>query len=93
MTDIDTDNRAFWINEEKKLDERVYEAMWPGGDKAVERLRKQGKRPVRELIDMLIDPDTRFYELSRIAGFGMNYPEVDDVPCAGIVTGIGKIGP
>jgi 3-methylcrotonyl-CoA carboxylase beta subunit len=92
MTDTDTGNRAFWESEEKKLDERAYQAMWPGGDKAVERLRKQGKRPVRELISMLIDPDTEFYELSRIAGFGMSYPEVEDVPCAGIVTGLGKIG-
>jgi 3-methylcrotonyl-CoA carboxylase beta subunit len=91
MTDIHIDNRAFWQNEELKLDEREYDAMWPGGQKAVDRLRKQGKRPARELIDMLIDPGTEFFELSRIAGFGMNYPEVDDVPCGGVVTGLGKI--
>lgn len=65
--------------------------MWPGGEKAVLKLKKQGKRPIRELINLLIDPGTEFYELSRIAGFGMNYPDVEDVPCAGIVTGIGKI--
>lgn len=84
-------NRVHWENEEKKLDERVYQATWPGGDKAVQRLAKQGKRPVRELIDDLIDPGTSFFELSRIAGFGMNYPGVEDVPCGGVVTGIGKI--
>jgi 3-methylcrotonyl-CoA carboxylase beta subunit len=39
----------------------------------------------------LIDSDTEFFEFSRIAGFGMNYPDVADVPCAGLVTGIGKI--
>jgi 3-methylcrotonyl-CoA carboxylase beta subunit len=85
-------NRLFWENEEKKLDERVHEAIWPGGQKAVDRLAKQGKKPVRELIYMLIDPGTKFFELSRIAGFGVNYPEgIEDVPCAGLVTGIGKI--
>lgn len=87
-----SDNRTFWENEERKLDERVHEAMWPGGEKAVERLAKQGKRPVRELIAELIDPGTDLFELSRIAGFGMNYPDgIDDVPCAGLVTGIGRI--
>ena len=91
MTDKKTKNRTHWENEEKKLAELVDRAMWPGGEKAVERLAKQKKRPVRELISKLIDEGTRFYELSRIAGFGMNYPEVKDVPCGGMVTGLGKI--
>lgn len=91
MTDTRAENRAFWENEEKKLSDLVHQAMWPGGDKAVERLAKQGKRPVRELIAQLIDPDTQFFELSGIAGFGMDYPGVMDVPCAGLVTGLGKI--
>ncbi|MGD8267380.1 MAG: carboxyl transferase domain-containing protein [Desulfobacterales bacterium] len=85
------DNRIFWQEEEQRLDQLVQLALWPGGLKAVDRLAKQGKRPVRELIGKLIDPDTPFYELSRIAGFGMGYPGVDDVPCGGVVTGIGKI--
>ena len=85
------ENREFWENEEKRLDERVTLAENPGGEKSVERLVAQGKRPVRELIHLLIDPGSSFYELSRIAGFGMDYPGVMDVPCAGVVTGIGKI--
>jgi 3-methylcrotonyl-CoA carboxylase beta subunit len=84
-------NRAFWQEEEQRLDQLVQLAMWPGGQKALDRLAAQGKRPVRELIRMLIDPGTEFFELSRIAGFGMGYPGVDDVPCGGIVTGIGRI--
>ena len=84
-------NRSYWENEEKKLDERVNQAMWPGGEKAVDKLVKQGKRSVRELIQQLIDPETEFFELSRIAGFGMDYPGVMDVPCGGLVTGLGKI--
>ncbi|MCP4753054.1 MAG: propionyl-CoA carboxylase [Proteobacteria bacterium] len=91
MTDQKTKNRTFWQNEEKKLDERISEAMGPGGEKAVARLAKAGKRPVRELIQGLIDEHTQFFELSRIAGFGMDYPGVPDVPGGGIVTGIGKI--
>ena len=91
MADMRMENRAFWENEELKLDGRVYEATWPGGEEAVIRLAKQGKQPVRELIRKLVDPDAEFFELSRLAGFGMGYPDVEDVPCGGLVTGIGKI--
>ncbi len=91
MSDARVENRLFWEEEERKLDELMYKAMWPGGEKAVERLAKQGKQPVRQLIQKLIDEGTEFYELGVIAGFGMNYPDVEDVPCGGIVTGIGKI--
>jgi len=91
MEEHNIDNRLFWQNEEKKLDKRIYDSMWPGGEKAVNRLQKQGKRPVRDLIYQLIDPGSFFFELSLLAGFGMDYPDVLDVPCAGIVTGVGKI--
>ena len=86
------ENRLFWENEERKLEERLHAAIWPGGQKALDLLARQGKQPVRQLIQLLIDPDTRFFELSTLAGFGMNYPGgIEDVPCAGVVTGIGKI--
>jgi len=85
------ENRDHWMAQEALLDERVNEALRPGGQEAVDRLAKQGKKPVRELIDRLIDPETPFFELSRLAGFGMGYPGAEDVPCGGIVTGIGRI--
>jgi len=86
-----TDNKPFWEAREKELETLREKAAWPGGQKAVDNLAKRGKRPVRELITDLIDADTPFFELSMLAGFGMGYPGVEDVPCAGIVTGIGKI--
>lgn len=85
------ENRAYWEEQEKLLDELADQAAWPGGREAIDRLAEQGKQPVRALIEKLIDPGTAFFELSRIAGFGMNYPGVTDVPCAGVVTGLGKI--
>ncbi|MBU2488916.1 MAG: propionyl-CoA carboxylase [Proteobacteria bacterium] len=91
MADAKSVNKTHWEAEEDKLGERMALAMNPGGEKAVERLAKQGKLPVRQLVDKLVDPGTAFFELSTIAGFGMGYPEVDDVPCAGLVTGIGKV--
>ncbi len=86
-----TDTKTFWENQEQELTERQQAAIWPGGQKAVDALAKRNKRPVRELITDLIDPGSFFFELSLLAGFGMGYPGVKDVPCAGIVTGIGKI--
>ncbi|MCF8085664.1 MAG: hypothetical protein K9J48_02105 [Desulfohalobiaceae bacterium] len=91
MTERSSTTQVDWEAEERKLDDLLEHAFWPGGQKAIDRLRKQGKRPVRELIERLIDEGTQFYEFSRIAGFGMNYPDTEDVPCAGIVTGMGKI--
>jgi len=86
-----TDNKPFWEAREKELETLREKAAWPGGQKAVDNLAKRGKRPVREMITDLIDAGTPFFELSMLAGFGMGYPGVEDVPCAGIVTGIGKI--
>ena len=85
-------NKDHWLKEEDHLMQRVQQAINPGGEQAIARLAKQGKKPVRELIQALIDPGTQFFELGVIAGFGMDYPGgVRDVPCAGLVTGLGKI--
>ncbi len=60
-----------------------------GGDEAsIERHRARGKLPVRERIDRLLDPGSAFLELSPLAADGV-YDEA--VPCAAIVTGIGRI--
>ncbi len=85
------EKRRFWQTQEKQLEDLQQKAIWPGGQAAVDALAKRGKKPVRELIADMIDPGTEFFELSVLAGFGMGYPGVDDVPCAGIVTGVGKI--
>src|SRR5574340_790363 len=45
-----TGNRQHWLREEAKLAERMHAAMFPGGDKAVEKLAKQKKQPARDLI-------------------------------------------
>src|SRR5215212_10359490 len=59
-----------------------------GGPQYLERHRQQGKLPVRERIERLLDPGSPLLELSPLAAFGM-YD--DDAPGAGIVTGIGRI--
>ncbi len=59
-----------------------------GGPKYLQRHREQGKLPVRERIDTLIDPGSPFLELSPLAAFDM-YD--NGAPSAGIVTGIGRV--
>jgi 3-methylcrotonyl-CoA carboxylase beta subunit/propionyl-CoA carboxylase len=67
---------------------RVAEAREGGGAKYLQRHRQQGKLPVRERIDRLLDPHSPFLELSPLAAYGMYGGEA---PAAGIVTGIGRV--
>ncbi len=84
-------NQKHWLKEEENLYEMWGKAYNAGGEKQLKHLEKQGKQPVRQLIGQLVDPGTDFLELSKGAGFGINYEAVKDVPSAGIVTGLGKI--
>ncbi len=55
---------------------------------AVEKHKKRGKLLARERINLLVDPNTPFLELSSLAAYG-NYD--NQFPSAGIITGIGVI--
>jgi acetyl-CoA carboxylase carboxyltransferase component len=59
-----------------------------GGAAAVKRHTSRGKLFVRERVERLLDPGTAFLELSPLAANGL-YD--DDAPCAGLVTGIGRV--
>ncbi len=67
--------------------ERLYEG---GGKSRLEKQKSQGKLTVRERIDTLIDPQSSFYELGAFAAYDM-YKEHGGAPCAGVVTGLGRI--
>jgi 3-methylcrotonyl-CoA carboxylase beta subunit len=60
----------------------------PGRERSIERHLARGKLMVRDRIDMVIDDDTPFLELSTLSGYGQ-YD--DEVPGGGIVTGIGLV--
>ena len=62
--------------------------MQGGPEPAREKHVSRGKLLVRERIDMLLDPNTPFLELSALAAYGQYN---DEFPSAGIVTGIGLI--
>ena len=81
-------NRARMETLVAELDERLAAARVGGGPKARQRHREQGKLPVRERIERLIDAQSPFLELSPLAAFGMY---ADGAPAAGLVTGIGRV--
>jgi len=60
-----------------------------GTEAARTKYQERGKLLVRDRIDLLLDQGTPFLELSALAAFGLYSNEV---PSAGLVTGVGRIG-
>lgn len=61
-----------------------------GGDaRARERHTARGKLLARDRIDQLLDPGSPFLEFSQLAAYNVYGKE--EVPCAGIVTGVGRV--
>ncbi|MBO6838705.1 MAG: methylcrotonoyl-CoA carboxylase, partial [Alphaproteobacteria bacterium] len=91
---IDTQSEAFRQRADDyaalidDLDRKLAWARAGGGDKMMARHRERGKIPVRDRIDLLIDPGSAFLELTPLAAWGLYDGKV---AAAGIVTGIGRI--
>ena len=60
-----------------------------GGERYQARHVARGKLLPRDRVDALIDPGSPFLEFSQLAAHGM-YGK-DDIPAAGIITGIGRV--
>ena len=71
-----------------ELKDRLAKISAGGSARAVETQRKRGKLLARERIELLLDPDTPFLELSAFAAWDMHE---NKVPAAGIITGIGRV--
>lgn len=80
------ERRAAMLGKLEELDAEQAKAVAGGGDKYMERHRKRGKLLARERIELLIDPDSPFLELSPLAAWGSEFPVG-----ASMVTGIGVI--
>jgi 3-methylcrotonyl-CoA carboxylase beta subunit len=70
------------------LREQIARAAAGGGETARARHVARGKLLPRDRVDGLLDPGSAFLELSPLAAHGMYDGEA---PCAGIVTGIGRV--
>jgi len=91
---IDPSDQIFTTNRDRmqqlvdQLRQRLTAVRQGGGEKYLQRHRDQGKLPVRERIDLLLDRGSPFLELSPLAAYDM-YD--NDAPSAGLVTGLGRV--
>jgi len=69
-----------------ELDDQQALARAGGGDRYIQRHRDRGKLLARERIELLIDPDSAFLELSTLAGWGSSF-----TVGASVVTGIAVV--
>ncbi|MFI6099777.1 acyl-CoA carboxylase subunit beta [Lentzea sp. NPDC051213] len=79
-------NREALLAKIAQLDAEHAKALAGGGPKYVERHHKRGKLLARERVELLIDEDSPFLELSPLAAWGTDFPVG-----ASVVTGIGRI--
>ena len=82
------ENKARMDSLVAELRGRLAAARTGGGEAAVRRHREQGKLPVRERVERLLDPGTPFLEVGALAGFGMHEGQA---PAAGLVCGVGRV--
>lgn len=61
-----------------------------GGQKNIDKQHKKNRLTARERIDLLLDDDTPFLELGKMAAYKM-YTEYGGAPSAGSVAGIGYV--
>jgi acetyl-CoA carboxylase carboxyltransferase component len=85
-SDLYASNRQALLELLAEHDAQVALACAGGGERYVARHRARGKLLVRERIELLVDPDSAFLELSPLAAWGSEYHVG-----ASIVTGIGVI--
>ncbi|MGB6059112.1 MAG: carboxyl transferase domain-containing protein [Microthrixaceae bacterium] len=89
---IDTGDETFRSNSDALLEQiaavdvEQRKAVDGGGAKYIERHRKRGKLLARERIELLLDRDSPFLELSPLAAWGSDF-----VVGASVVSGIGVV--
>jgi len=95
-------NLKHWEEQDAILMKHREEAYNIGGEEQLKRLAKQGKKPMRDLIKMLIDPGTDFFELGLDAGYNIGQIKLyggevyesekrGHIPGGGLVTGVGVV--
>ncbi len=91
-TAVDTTSATYVGNRERMLErvadlaEQHQKAIDAGGQRNIDRHHQRGKLTARERIELLVDPDAPFLELSSLAAWGTDF-----AVGASIVTGLGVI--
>jgi acetyl-CoA carboxylase carboxyltransferase component len=80
-------DRSAMLTSVAELEELAQTVIAAGGEKAVARHRSRGKLLARERVDLLLDEDAPFLELSCFAGAH----EPGEQPGARVITGVGQV--
>jgi 3-methylcrotonyl-CoA carboxylase beta subunit len=83
------DNQAHMQQQVDDLKQLIEKIKLGGGERARERHLSRGKLLPRDRVYALLDAGSPFLELSQLAAYQVYE---DDVPAAGIITGIGRVG-
>jgi 3-methylcrotonyl-CoA carboxylase beta subunit len=82
------ENAAHMKVQVNDLRDRLSEIKLGGGERSRQRHLDRGKLLPRERVNALLDDGSPFLELSQLAAYKVYQ---DNVPCAGIITGIGRV--
>ncbi|HHL71025.1 MAG TPA: acyl-CoA carboxylase subunit beta, partial [Bacteroidetes bacterium] len=94
---LETSSEEFRSRKNRMLDllttlkTREKEVRQHYSEKALEKLRKRGKYPVREKIAKVLDPGTAFHEVGLFAAYDMYDDIPGGYPSAGTVIGVGTV--
>jgi acetyl-CoA carboxylase carboxyltransferase component len=89
---VDLNDETYRVNREaqldllKELDKQLELAIAGGGERYQQRHRDRGRLLARERIELLLDPDSPFLELSSLAAWGTEF-----TVGASVVTGVGVV--
>ncbi|MGZ3857871.1 MAG: carboxyl transferase domain-containing protein, partial [Bacteriovorax sp.] len=82
------ENKAYHLSLKEELFEKLNAVKAGGGAESVKRHHDRKKFLPRERIEKILDEGSPFIELSSLAAYDLYQ---DDVPSAGMVTGIGRV--
>jgi len=83
------DNAAHMQSQVDDLRAKLSDVKQGGGDRSRKRHTDRGKLLPRDRVNALLDNGSAFLEFSQLAAYKVYE---DNVPCAGIITGIGRVG-
>jgi 3-methylcrotonyl-CoA carboxylase beta subunit len=81
-------NKSHMLTQVNDLKQQVAKIILGGPEKSRERHVSRGKLLPRDRIEGLIDNNTAFLEIAQLAAYEV-YDE--EVPCAGVIAGIGRV--
>src|SRR6195952_1461141 len=92
---VDTSSETYASNRKAQLavldqlNEQLELFVAGGGERYMQRHRDRGKLPVRERLELLLDPDSPFLELSPLAAWGTEFTVgASELTGIGVVSGV-----